>query len=76
MMAGRARLLKANLRTSAMFWAPWPFAHAREVLLEVTSSVPCACCRCPSGRELSGEPGGGENAGSNVISRVEPGAIL
>src|SRR5208337_3152767 len=40
-------LLKANLRTSAMFWAPWPLHTREKSSWKVTSSVQCSVFSIP-----------------------------
>src|SRR5208282_2037809 len=74
-MAARS-LLKANLRTSAMFCAPWPLRTRDRSSWKVTSSVQCRVFYSPVAADVLCEPGHGTSAGCDVIANVEPGAIL
>src|SRR5271166_2267066 len=74
---GAARsLLKANLRTSAIFCAPLP-SHARQVLLEGHVERPVqSILDAPVAADAAREFGCGAGAGRDVVAGVEAGAIL
>src|SRR5271165_4615624 len=74
---GGAQLIEGELAHERHVLCSVALAHAREVLLEGHVERPVQrVLDAPVAADCLGEPGGGENAGSNVISRVEPGAIL
>src|SRR5208282_5040512 len=69
-------LLKANLRTSAMFCAPWPLRTRDRSSWKVTSSVQQRVLDSPVTADGVSERGRGTSAGSDVVANVDPGAIL
>src|SRR5271165_4460152 len=75
---GAARsLLKANLRTSAIFCAPLPLRTRDRSSWKVTSSVQCqSILDAPVAADAAREFGCGAGAGRDVVAGVEAGAIL
>src|SRR5271165_3323106 len=70
-------LLKANLRMSAMFFAPWPLRTRDRSSWKVTSSVQCSVFSMPPvAADGLCELGRATSAGCDVIASVEPGAVL